>query len=89
MTATPAGGRRRWPRVLLAVVVLAAALAALDALWIEPRLLLVRDRVEVDLVPTAGASRQEEPYRIVHLRGRPAARGLDSRPRGGRGSCHI
>ncbi|HUF78622.1 MAG TPA: metallophosphoesterase, partial [Thermoanaerobaculia bacterium] len=36
-----------------------ALLAALDAFWIEPRLVLTRDRVAVDLVPGR--------YRVVHL----------------------
>lgn len=41
------------PRVrpLLLLVAVLAALAALDAFWVEPHLLLARDRVAVDLVP--------------------------------------
>lgn len=50
---------RRKLRLVLAAGVLVAGLAALDAFWIEPRLLLVRDPVIVDLVPGR--------YRIVHL----------------------
>ncbi|HUP43733.1 MAG TPA: metallophosphoesterase, partial [Thermoanaerobaculia bacterium] len=41
------------------LLVLLGALAALDGFWIEPRLLLTRDRVAVDLVPGA--------FRVVHL----------------------
>lgn len=43
----------------LAVLALAAALAAIEGFWIEPRLLLGRDRVELDLVPGE--------FRVVHL----------------------
>lgn len=49
---------RRWRRVL-AVLALAAAIAAVDGFWIEPRLLLGRERFEIDLVPGR--------YRVVHL----------------------
>lgn len=50
--------RRRWRR-LLAVLALLAGLAAVDGFWIEPRLLLGRERFEIDLVPGR--------YRVVHL----------------------
>lgn len=49
---------RRWRRVL-AVLALLAGLAAIDGFWIEPRLLLGRERFEIDLVPGR--------YRVVHL----------------------
>jgi hypothetical protein len=41
------------------LLVLLGALAAADGFWIEPRLLLTRDRMAVDLVPGA--------FRVVHL----------------------
>jgi predicted MPP superfamily phosphohydrolase len=41
------------------LLVLLGALAAIDGFWIEPRLLLTRDRVAIDLVPGR--------FRVVHL----------------------
>lgn len=55
MTAT---GARRLRLLALGLVVL-AALAAVDGFLVEPRLLLTRDRLEIDLAPGA--------YRVVHL----------------------
>jgi predicted MPP superfamily phosphohydrolase len=52
----PRGRRLRWAALGLLAL---AALAAADGFWIEPRLLLTRDRVAVDLVPGA--------FRVVHL----------------------
>ncbi len=61
---SPAPGKpsaRRWRRLpaVLAWLALLAGLAAVDGFWIEPRLLLGRERFEVDLVPGR--------YRVVHL----------------------
>lgn len=46
-------------RLLGLLLALLAALAAVDGFWIEPRLLLTRDRVAADLIPGS--------FRIVHL----------------------
>ncbi|HLE83608.1 MAG TPA: metallophosphoesterase [Thermoanaerobaculia bacterium] len=51
--------RSRILKRLVLLLALLAALATADGFWIEPRLLLTRDRVAVDLVPGA--------FRVVHL----------------------
>src|ERR1044072_2973462 len=49
-----------------ALVLLVAFLGALDAFWVEPRRILLRREVQIDVGPPGGHS-LERPLSIVHL----------------------